>query len=216
MTSALPTIMSAGERAVLVEFNDRAAVVAFTHYLHTMKPPQVADIVPAARTAMVFAAANVSATELRRVVADHLRARPHGCSGDMVLGPEIVIDVRYDGMDLDDVAHFAGLERDELIELHTSITWTCSFVGFAPGFGYLTSPENMLDIPRHAQPRPSVPAGAVALAGAYSAIYPRSSPGGWQLIGSTDTPLWDLDAVPPSLLTAGTRVRFQDAGNRKR
>lgn len=209
----IPTILTAGERAVLVEFDGPTASAAFAHRLRTSAVPQVSDVVPAERTVMVFAATGVTTASLRHILADRLLAGP--CA-DVTAGPgsEVTIGVRYDGADLDDVARRTGLGRAGLIELHTGITWTCSFVGFAPGFGYLTSPDNVLDVPRRPQSRPNVPAGAVALAGKFSAIYPRSSPGGWQLIGTTDTPLWDPDAIPPSLLMAGTRVRFTDLGAR--
>jgi KipI family sensor histidine kinase inhibitor len=124
------------------------------------------------------------------------------------------VPVVYDGADLPDVAGTLGLTPRQVIEQHTRIVWTCAFIGFAPGFGYLTSADGALAVPRRREPRPSVPSGAVALAGGYSAIYPRSSPGGWQIIGSTELQLWDVEANPPNLIGPGTRVRFVEAGNR--
>jgi KipI family sensor histidine kinase inhibitor len=86
-----------------------------------------------------------------------------------------------------------------------------AFGGFAPGFAYLVGGDPRLQVPRRDEPRTKVPAGAVGLAGEFSGVYPRQSPGGWQLIGRTDVAMWDLDRDPPALLTAGATVRFRPA-----
>jgi KipI family sensor histidine kinase inhibitor len=127
----------------------------------------------------------------------------HGAGGE-----PITIPVHYDGSDLADAARLLGISEPELITRHTAVEWRCAFLGFAPGFGYLEAPQADLTVPRRAQSRTAVPAGAVALAGGYSAVYPRRSPGGWQLIGRTDTVLWDLARPDPALLRPGSRVRF--------
>ncbi|MGO4661366.1 carboxyltransferase domain-containing protein [Terrabacter sp. 2TAF16] len=126
---------------------------------------------------------------------------------------EVVIEVlvRYDGPDLDEVAHLTGLTRDEVVRAHTGTTWRVGFGGFAPGFAYLVDGDPRLHVPRRGEPRTRVPAGSVALAGDFSGIYPQDSPGGWQLIGTTDAVLWDVDRDPPALLAPGTSVRFVDA-----
>lgn len=127
---------------------------------------------------------------------------------------QVRIPVRYNGADLDEVASILGTSRDRVIELHRDTLWRVQFMGFAPGFGYLvpTDADNPLTtVGRRAQPRTRVPAGSVAIAAGYSAIYPGASPGGWQLLGSTDIRLWDESTDPPSLLTAGAVVRFVDA-----
>lgn len=122
---------------------------------------------------------------------------------------EVVLPVRYDGPDLSAVADACGLSSAEVIELHTRAEYRVSFLGFAPGFGYLTGLPQRLHLPRRDVPRTHVPAGSVAIAFEYSAVYPRVSPGGWHLIGHTDQRLFDPDAQPPSLLRPGTRVRFE-------
>ena len=128
----------------------------------------------------------------------------------------IVIGVTYDGPDLDAVAEFAGLDVDAVIDAHRETTWRVAFMGFAPGFGYLVpsrSGSGPLDalrsVPRRAESRTSVPPGSVAVAAGYSAVYPRSSPGGWHLLGRSDIALWDVNATPPAILAPGRLVRFE-------
>ncbi|MFB2583880.1 5-oxoprolinase subunit B family protein [Herbiconiux liukaitaii] len=120
----------------------------------------------------------------------------------------VEIRVRYDGPDLEEVARLSGLSVDEVIAAHTRSTWSAAFIGFAPGFAYLTGDDRRLDVPRRSTPRPAVPAGSVALAAGYCGIYPRESPGGWHLIGTTDAVLWDASREQPALLAPGTEVRF--------
>jgi KipI family sensor histidine kinase inhibitor len=119
------------------------------------------------------------------------------------------IPVVYDGADLDEVASRTGLTPDEVIDAHTSTPWRVGFGGFAPGFAYLIGGDERLKVPRRSEPRTKVPTGSVGLAGEFSAVYPRESAGGWQLIGRTDTVMWDLDRDPPALLRPGMWVRFR-------
>ncbi|WNZ13092.1 allophanate hydrolase subunit 1 [Streptomyces sp. 11x1] len=118
----------------------------------------------------------------------------------------VEIPVRYDGPDLPDVAAHWGVDVTEVARIHAGAAYRVAFCGFAPGFGYLTGLPR--EVPRRATPRTSVPAGSVALAGPYTGVYPRASPGGWQLIGTTDAVLWDHQRVPAALLAPGTLVRF--------
>lgn len=125
-----------------------------------------------------------------------------------VAAGHVDVSVRYDGPDLDTVAQLCGIDADEVIRLHAAARYTVAFCGFAPGFAYLTGLDPVLHVPRRDEPRTSVPAGSVAVAGEFSAVYPRSSPGGWRLLGRTDLQLWDADRDPPALLVPGTTVRF--------
>ncbi len=118
----------------------------------------------------------------------------------------------YDGPDLADVAALTGLTEAEVIERHQAGDYRVGWLGFAPGFGYLTGLDPRLQVPRLDSPRLSVPAGAVAIAGGLAAVYPAASPGGWRLLGHTNAPLFDADRTPPSLLTPGQRVRFRAVG----
>lgn len=127
------------------------------------------------------------------------------------IGSAVEIPTRYDGPDLEAVATHTGLSHAEVIAAHTACTWTVAFGGFAPGFVYLTGEDERLHMPRRSSPRTRIPAGSVGLAGAFSGVYPRESPGGWQLIGHTDMAMWDLDRDPPAALLPGHQVRFVES-----
>ncbi len=118
-----------------------------------------------------------------------------------------VVSVVYDGPDRERLAAELGVSVDALLARHQEQGWTVAFCGFAPGFAYLRGWE--LEVPRLETPRPAVPAGSVAVAGAFGAVYPGASPGGWQLLGRTDAAVWDVDRNPPALLAPGDRVRWR-------
>jgi KipI family sensor histidine kinase inhibitor len=120
----------------------------------------------------------------------------------------IVIPVRYDGMDIDELARRCALTVDALISIHCAADYTVSFLGFQPGFAYLDGLDKRLRVPRRDEPRARVPAGSVAVARRYSAVYPLDSPGGWHIIGSTNVRLFDPTREPFALLSAGDRVQF--------
>ena len=120
----------------------------------------------------------------------------------------IEIPVVWDGPDLPDVAALWGLTEAEVIARLEGIAFTSAFCGFAPGFAYLAGLDEVDAVPRLPDPRPRVPAGSVALAGTWAGVYPSASPGGWRLVGCTDTVLFDVAADPPALLAPGTTVRF--------
>ncbi|CAL9608517.1 5-oxoprolinase subunit B family protein [Streptomyces pilosus] len=159
------------------------------------------EIVPAARTVLLD-----GVSEPGRLAAEltALRLPPVPPRA----AETVEIPVRYDGPDLADVAAHWGVPAGEVARVHAAAVFRVAFCGFAPGFGYLTGLPARYDVPRRPTPRTAVPAGAVALAGPYTGVYPRSSPGGWQLIGTTDLVLWDPARVPAAVLSPGTRVRF--------
>jgi KipI family sensor histidine kinase inhibitor len=130
-------------------------------------------------------------------------------SAERRTGPEVVLGVVFDGPDLAEVAERTGRDVDALVGVLTSSWLTVAFGGFAPGFAYLTGLPADLHVPRRETPRTRVPAGAVGLAGPYAGVYPRASPGGWQLVGRTDAVLFDVERDPPALLFPGTSVRFR-------
>lgn len=200
-------MLPAGETAVLLEVRGVDDVLALTRALRVAHLPGVVDLVPAALTVLVHGAAGTDLATLSSAVQD-VAADADTTAVDTGRDDDILIRVRYDGPDLAEVARLTGSSRVDVIARHTGTVWWAAFVGFAPGFAYLTGGDPRLAVPRRAESRASVPAGAVALAGGFSAVYPQASPGGWQLIGSTDAVLWDLGRDPPALIQPGRRVRF--------
>ncbi|MFF9150379.1 allophanate hydrolase subunit 1 [Streptomyces sp. NPDC014861] len=199
-------VLRVGEHALLVELADRAAAEALHAELLRRRTAGaltgVREIVPAARTVLLDGVA-----EPVRLAAElpDWELRP----GHARVGQVVEVPVRYDGPDLAEVAALWGVSPAEAVRIHSSAEFRVAFCGFAPGFGYLTGLGERYEVPRRATPRTAVPAGAVALAGPYTGVYPRSSPGGWQLIGTTDVVLWDTGREPAALLSPGTRVRFR-------
>lgn len=201
-------LLPCGDRAVLVELADAAARRAFDAALRATPLPGVLEHVPAARTVLVTVA---SPSNLPDVVARLRRVRPVADLPDPDTGhtdPLLEIPVRYDGADLDEVARHLGCSAREVVARHTGQAWRVEFAGFAPGFGYLLGDEGGLEVPRRETPRTRIPPGAVGLAGPWSGVYPRASPGGWQILGRTDLPMWDDAREPPALLTPGRVVHF--------
>lgn len=195
-------LLDYGDSAVLLECDDLAEALSLVAPVRERLGP-VVEVVPGARTLLLRLASRLSAAE-----RDLLLSLP-GAAAETDDRPPVDIEVHYDGEDLAEVAELTGLSPDEVVEAHTGQLWTVGFCGFAPGFGYLQGEHDRLRVPRRTTPRTRVPAGAVALADHWSAIYPRSGPGGWQLVGRTDATLWDLDRDPPALLQPGLRLRFR-------
>jgi len=196
-------VLPAGDRALLVELDDLAAVLALSSTLRADPLDGVLDIVPAGQTVLLHCDPEI--TSLTAVAEAVRRIQPS--APEASIEEVLEIPASYDGPDIDGVLAETGLSRRELIDWHTGADWQVAFCGFAPGFGYLVS-DNPRSIPRREDPRTSVPAGSIGLAGEFSGVYPRASPGGWQLIGRTELTLFDLDADPPALLRPGVGVRF--------
>jgi KipI family sensor histidine kinase inhibitor len=159
---------------------------------------RITELVPAARTVLV------EGDPLPDLAALLAGVRP----GPPVAGPTVAVPVTYDGPDLAEVAELTGLAAAEVARRHAEAEYVVAFCGFAPGFGYLTGLPAELHVPRRDSPRTAVPAGSVAVAGEFTGVYPRRSPGGWRLLGRTAVVLWDAGRDPPALLAPGTRVRF--------
>ncbi|MFF3221434.1 allophanate hydrolase subunit 1 [Nocardia suismassiliense] len=214
-------IRAAGDCALLITPSRHDDAVKLAAALCARPLDGVCDVLPAAETVLVTLLSPEHADSVRQQLTVLLRALRQPAAeqdSDIVSrgtlsdndSPHhpLVIPVRYDGADLAEVARLLGISEAEVVAAHTGTVWQCAFVGFAPGFGYLESPDGRLTVPRRPQARTTIPAGAVALAGGYTAVYPRSTPGGWHLIGTTDLPMWDVDREPPSLIHAGGFVRF--------
>lgn len=207
-------LLPGGERAVLVEADSLEEVLTLHRRLWVDdRAPGLLDAVTGARTLLLVAESASALGSIRSTAETALRELP-GSAGAAATEAggvaDVEIAVHYDGPDLADVAELTGLSSREVVAAHTGQVWRVGFSGFAPGFAYLVGGDPRLHVPRRATPRTRVPAGAVGLAGEFSGIYPRSSPGGWRLIGRTEQLLWDLDRDPPALLRPGLRVRFVD------
>jgi KipI family sensor histidine kinase inhibitor len=206
----MPQFHAYGDRALLIDCESTGQVAALAEALLRDRPPGVVDVVAGARTVLVTVA---RPEDLGRVRAELAARRMPPPEAPPTPGTaDVVIDVVYDGPDLAEVAGLLGMPAAEVIAAHTGTPWRVGFGGFAPGFAYLVDGDPRLAVPRRAEPRTRVPAGSVALAGEFSGIYPRESPGGWQLIGRTEAVLWEIDRDPPALLTPGMWVRFRSAG----
>jgi KipI family sensor histidine kinase inhibitor len=195
-------IRPAGDRGALIELPDNAAAVHLARALTGRG--EFVDIVPGHRTVLVTWAAAGRPQDLDALVESALatgRPPPEP-------GRRIEIPVVYDGVDLDEVARLVGLSPEEVVERHVAAEYLVAFIGFAPGFAYLVGGDKRLEVPRRQRPRVRVPAGSVAIAGPYSGVYPRDTPGGWQLLGRTSVSLFDAQGSRPALLAVGDLVRF--------
>lgn len=202
------TIRDYGDQALLLECESTAEVLALSAAVRDAHLPGVLDVVPASRTVLCkLADPRYQAPTRQRLSRLSIDPALAGTRPDRPA--DVVIDVVYDGADLAEVARHTGMTITDVIESHTSSAWRVGFGGFAPGFAYLIGGDPRLAVPRRSDPRTAVPAGAVGLAGEFSGIYPRQSPGGWQLIGRTEAVLWDIDRPQPALLQPGMWVQFR-------
>jgi len=198
-------VRQAGERAVMLGLPDNAAAVRVARRL-AAECAQLLEVVPGHCTVLASWADDEPPETLLELANQALRDEhpaPPPASHEL--------PVRYDGPDLHEVAELTGLSPEEVVARHLQSEYVAGFLGFTPGFAYLLGGDERLHVPRRTEPRVRVPAGTVALGGVYSGVYPRESPGGWRLIGHTETPLFDPLRDPPALLAAGNIVRFVPA-----
>jgi len=203
------TLKPLGDSAWLVEFPSlagetaRAKVTGLAAALAEGRPPEVLDVVPSFDTLAVHFEGDGDVVSDWICGVEILEQLPEGKTRE--------IPVCYGGAggpDLEKVAARVGMSVPEVIELHSGASYTVAAVGFSPGFPYLAGLPERLALPRLETPRVKVPAGSVAIGGGQAGIYPFDSPGGWHLLGTTDTCLFDVGAVPPALLQPGDRVKF--------
>lgn len=194
----------AGRDGVLVEVAGTAEARRLYAEIRRRSPDGLVDVVPAARTVLLVGPRAAA-------VAAGIRDWAPSPAEDAADVPTVEIPVVYDGADLPSVAARIGIPVQEVVRLHTSSAFVAAFCGFVPGFAYLEGLPPALRVPRLDSPRTSVPAGSVAIAGEWCGVYPRATPGGWNLLGRTSAAIFDAARDPPALIAPGTRVRFVEA-----
>ena len=204
------TMRAAGTSAVLIECGDLEEALSTCRTLtNAVEAGHLAadDLVPAARTVLVVGG---EAHHPRRLISklERLIASKSGLEIQPSTCADTLVPVVYEGDDLENVANLTGLSIQHVIERHTAASYTVAFTGFAPGFAYLSGGDPLLNVPRHGSPRLRIRPGSVGIAGQFSGIYPRESPGGWQILGFTERVMWDERREQPAALLLGNRVRF--------
>ncbi len=197
----------AGDAAVLLDLADTGSAAQLAAAIRAAALPGLRDVIPGARTVLVTVEPGTWDTG---ELSERLTGLPRPDDTATAAASVVEIAVCYDGPDLADVAALTGLAVSEVIARHQAAEYRVGWLGFMPGFGYLTGLDPALSrVPRLDTPRVSVPAGSVAIAGGLAAVYPATSPGGWRLLGRTGARLWNPERVPPAVFAPGTRVRFR-------
>lgn len=216
MKGHLRRVAPYGDHAWLIEADDckpvslAEAIRNFAAHDTTLSTV-IDEVVPGARTILVITKSHATPNNFGELVAELLRQVDLG-NDERPLSKLIRLAVTYDGADLELCAATLGISAQAVVHMHSEPIYEVAFCGFAPGFAYLTGLNPRLHLPRLSSPRPKVPAGSVAIADAYSSVYPQASPGGWRLLGHTDATLFDLHESEPALLQPGTQVQFVPAG----
>ncbi|HKP05183.1 MAG TPA: 5-oxoprolinase subunit PxpB [Chthoniobacterales bacterium] len=197
------------------------AVLAALRQLEAAKLPGTIEMAPAYTTIGVFydpmrvepgaggqSPFDVLETKIRNALSGSFLGKESA-----IETPVVEIPVCYGeelGPDLADVSRIAGLPEAEVVRLHANANYRVACVGFIAGFSFLSGLPPKLATPRRASPRQEVPAGSVGIGGAQTGIYPKKSPGGWNIIGRTPQRLFDVTNDPPTRLRAGDRVQFRE------
>ena len=206
-------VREAGDAGLLLELEPvidaavNARAIGIAGALRRRALEGIRDIVPTYRSVAIhFDPCVVSPSRLRDAVTQAVREGQVVHEGRLIEVP--VIYGGEHGPDLADVAAWAGLSPDKVIDRHGAVDYRVFMCGFMPGFAYLGSVDDAIAAPRRATPRVKVPAGSVGIAGRQTGVYPFDSPGGWQLIGRTSVRMFDATRTAPALCAPGDRVRF--------
>ena len=210
-----PKFLAAGDRAIVVELGDEISIECNrrVHSLHKAiereAPPGVVDLIPTYRSLLVeYDPTHISFADMRDRLID-IRGGADDATVDdaTVVHLPVLYGGEY-GPDLEFVAQNAGMEINEVVDLHSGVEYPVYMMGFTPGFPYLGGMSERIATPRLSTPRGVIPAGSVGIAESQTGVYPIESPGGWRLIGRTPLRLFDVTRTPPSLIDAGDCVRF--------
>lgn len=209
------SFLPCGDSAVTVCFSAEISeeanrlVTSLSNVLESGKISAVNDIIPAfSSLTVIYDPCEISYSKLTRKLKEiikHLNISS-GTSSKLYKIP-----VCYDGEfapDMENVMHHTGLDREEIIKIHTGTDYLIYMLGFLPGFAYLGGLDKRIETPRLESPRVEIPSGSVGIGGAQTGIYPVSSPGGWQLIGKTPIKVYDAKREKPILYNAGDYIRF--------
>jgi KipI family sensor histidine kinase inhibitor len=220
VTGYAPRIRDAGDSALLLELDAvvdadvNARAIAIAGAVERAGIPGVRAVVPTYRSVAVFFDPLDTDVSL---VAHALRTGPQAGTPQPT-ARVIEVPVAYggvDGPDIEEVAARARISVQDVIERHVAGDYRVFMLGFLPGFAYMGPVDETIAAPRRAMPRLKVAAGSVGIAGRQTGIYPRESPGGWQLIGRTPVEIFDPARTPASLFAPGDRVRFVPAKDRR-
>jgi inhibitor of KinA len=204
-----------GEEGLRIVFGDTidnetsGEVRDFFYFVKSLHLPGVIDVIPSFRSCLIqFDSDRISFEALIQTITGQIP----GTGLPDVPGPGYFeLPVCYGGEygpDMEFVCSYAGLDENQVIEIHTSTVYTVFAVGFMPGFPYLGALDRRLFVPRLETPRLKVPEGSVGLAQLQTGVYTYESPGGWRIIGKTERRLFDARQPPFSVLAIGDRVRF--------
>ncbi len=191
-------VLAYGPGAAIIETTHDALAVAAA----LLATGRFREVVPAERSVLVRMQPGTELTDVEGIVSSLPDDLPR------VPGRDIEIPTIYDGADLANVAEAVGCTVADVVAMHSGAVYRAAFAGFAPGYVYCTGLDARLQLPRRATPRTRVPAGSVAIADVYTAVYPQPSPGGWHLLGRTHLELFDITRPEPSLIRPGDRVHF--------
>ena len=211
----VPDTSPLGDSAITVQFGTSKSaellqrIQTTASHLRSAHLPHVEDVVPAYLAITVFYDSLATTyEEMKNVLIDAIDT-PFAEESSGSPAREHVIPVRYDGPDLLVVAEHCHMTVDEVVGVHSATTYTVDILGFVPGFAYMSEVDKRIQLPRRSAPRTRVPAGSVAIAGAHTGVYPLDTPGGWHILGSTTTRMFDASRDQPALLAAGDVVRFE-------
>jgi len=206
----LPTVRAFGDRAFLLQwptvgYSEAASAHALSVSHHLRGLGVFTDVIPGYDSVLVgYDPLRMDLLAAKMRLETELPIVPR----TFTLGMQHDISVDYSGPDLDAICQSSGLSRDEVVHLHAAEPYRVCMIGFIPGFAFLSAIAQPLRHSRHATPRAHVPAGSIGIAGWQTGIYGLDSPGGWQIIGQTDSVMFDPDREHPFLFSAGDTVRF--------
>jgi KipI family sensor histidine kinase inhibitor len=208
-----PDTSPLGDSAITIRFGTEKSsellqrIHGAASQLRRLNLPHVEDIVPAYLTITIFY--DALATTYEELRSDVIGALDILETNRITTSPrEHVIPVRYSGPDLSFVASQCRLSVDDVIAIHSAVSYTVDILGFVPGFAYLSELDARIQLPRRSEPRTRVPAGSVAIAGGHTGVYPLDTPGGWHILGTTEIRMFDITRDQPALFAAGDVVRF--------